>query len=257
MTGFYKYNGFEDFRGGGHFSGRITAPLVAVGAILMKALEQKGIFIGTHIKQCYDLYDRDFVEYKNDIDMLAHSEFPVLDSSVAENMIKTIEAVAAEGDSLGGVLETVAIGLPKGVGEPWFDTVESMLAHGLFAIPAVKGVEFGSGFGMSTMKGSQANDSFRYEDGEVITVTNNNGGINGGITNGMPIIFRTAIKPTPSIFKTQETVDFVKKENAELSLSGRHDPAIIHRARAVVDAMTAIILADLLTLRYGTDYLGE
>ena len=257
LTGFYKYNGFEDFRGGGHFSGRITAPLVAVGAILMKALEQKGIFIGTHIKQCYDLYDRDFVEYKNDIDMLAHSEFPVLDSSVAENMIKTIEAVAAEGDSLGGVLETVAIGLPKGVGEPWFDTVESMLAHGLFAIPAVKGVEFGSGFGMSTMKGSQANDSFRYEDGEVITVTNNNGGINGGITNGMPIIFRTAIKPTPSIFKTQETVDFVKKENAELSLSGRHDPAIIHRARAVVDAMTAIILADLLTLRYGTDYLGE
>ncbi|MBR5128573.1 MAG: chorismate synthase, partial [Firmicutes bacterium] len=144
-----------------------------------------------------------------------------------------------------------------GVGEPWFDTVESMLAHGLFAIPAVKGVEFGSGFGMSTMKGSQANDSFRYEDGEVITVTNNNGGINGGITNGMPIVFRTAIKPTPSIFKTQETVDFVKKENAELSLSGRHDPAIIHRARAVVDAMTAIILADLLTLRYGTDYLGE
>lgn len=257
LTAHYKYKGFEDFRGGGHFSGRITAALVAAGAILMKALESKGIYMGTHIKQCYDVLDRDFVDYKEDILALSQDLFPVLDCKAADQMVKAIEDAAAEGDSLGGILETVVIGMPKGVGEPWFDSVESVLSHGLFSIPAVKGVEFGAGFTMATMKGSEANDGFKYDDGEAVTATNNNGGINGGITNGMPIIFRTAIKPTPSIFKTQETVDFIKKENVELSLTGRHDPAIIHRARVVVDAVTAITLADLLTVKFGTDFLAE
>ena len=164
---------------------------------------------------------------------------------------------ASEGDSLGGILETAVVGIPKGVGEPWFDSVESMLSHGMFSIPGIKGVEFGAGFKMASMKGSDANDTFVYDGQDIVTATNNNGGINGGITNGMPIVFRTAVKPTPSIFKTQDTVDFIKEENTKLSLKGRHDPAIIHRARVVVDVMTAITLADLLTVRFGTNYLGE
>lgn len=257
LTAFYKYKGFEDFRGGGHFSGRITAPLVATGAILRKALEKKGIYIGTHIEKCYKVSDRAFESYKEDIEKLNSMDFPVLDDNAAAEMVKQIEAAAEEGDSLGGILETVVIGMPKGVGEPWFDSMESMISHAMFSVPAVKGIEFGAGFGIADMKGSEANDAFAYDGSDIITKTNNNGGINGGITNGMPMVFRTAIKPTPSIFKTQETVDFIKGENIELSLKGRHDPAIVHRARAVVDAMTAIVLADMLTARFGTNYLGE
>lgn len=257
LTAFYKYKGFEDFRGGGHFSGRITAPLVAAGAILMKALEDKGIYIGTHIKKCHNICDRNFEILKEDIDLLSKLQFPVLDETIAMKMTRDIEKASEEGDSLGGILETAVLGVPEGVGEPWFDSVESMLSHGLFSIPAVKGVEFGAGFDIATMLGSEANDAYRYEGDKVVTTSNNNGGVNGGITNGMPILFRTAIKPTPSIFKTQETVDFIKSENTELSLKGRHDPAIVHRARAVVDAVTAIALADLLTVRFGTNYLGE
>ncbi len=257
LTANYKYGGFEDFRGGGHFSGRITAALVAVGAILMSALESKGIYIGTHIKSCYEISDREFGDYLRDIKTLDELKFPVLDSEKADNMRTAIEEAAKEGDSLGGILETAVVGMPVGVGEPWFDTVESMLAHAIFAVPAVKGIEFGAGFDITKMKGSEANDVFRYEGTDIVTTTNNSGGINGGITNGMPIIFRSAIKPTPSIFKTQETVDFKKAENTELNLQGRHDPAIVHRARAVVDAMTAITLADLLTARFGTDYLAK
>ena len=163
--------------------------------------------------------------------------------------------MAAAGDSVGGVLETAVSGIPAGVGEPWFDTLEGILAHGLFSIPAVKGVEFGAGFAIADMTGSEANDAFRWESGKAVTVTNNNGGINGGITNGMPVLFRTAVKPTPSIYKKQDTIDFQKGENKELVIEGRHDPAIIHRARVVVDAMTALVIGDLLTGRMGTDYL--
>ena len=257
LTAHYKYGGYEDFRGGGHFSGRLTAPIVAVGAILMKALEDKGIHIGTHIKKCYDVCDRDFDCYMDDIKELSTMEFPVLCEDKAAAMIKNIEAASSEGDSLGGILETAVIGMPKGVGEPWFDSIESMISHAMFSIPAVKAVEFGAGFDMANMKGSEANDSFMYENGEIITRTNNNGGINGGITNGMPMVFRLAVKPTPSIFKEQQTVDFERGENIKINLVGRHDPAIVHRARAVVDAMTAITLADMLTVRFGTNYLGE
>ena len=166
-----------------------------------------------------------------------------------------IERAAADGDSVGGILETAVIGLPEGIGEPWFDTVEGMLAHAVFSIPAVKGIEFGMGFDFAKMRGSEANDAFRYANGKVVTETNNNGGINGGITNGMPILFRTVVKPTPSIFKKQDTVDLSTKENAELELRGRHDPAIVHRARAVVDAVTALTICDLLAIRFGTDFL--
>ncbi len=258
-TAIQKYHGFADYRGGGHFSGRITTSIVAAGAILIKALREKGICIGSHIKKCGSIEDRSFAEdtetIQMDIEQVNESLFPVLDKEISERMHAYMEEAAKEGDSVGGVLETVVTGIPAGVGEPWFDTMESMLAHGLFSIPAVKGVEFGEGFGFADMKGSQANDAFEMKDGKVVTKTNHNGGINGGITNGMPMRFRTVIKPTPSIYKKQETINMHTMQNEMMQIEGRHDPAIIHRARVVVDSMTAIVIADMLALRYGTDWL--
>lgn len=251
-----KYHGYQDYRGGGHFSGRITAPLVAAGAICLKALEKKGIEIGTHISYCGGIKDRDFDNLSEDIALLKEKVMPVLCDKASDDMISAIENARNEGDSLGGTLTTAVVGMPEGVGEPWFDTVEGMLAHALFSIPAIKGVEFGLGFGFADKKASTANDEFTVNDGRVQTKTNNNGGVNGGITNGMPIVFSCAVKPTPSIFKEQNTVDFIKKENAVLNIKGRHDPAIIHRARVVVDSVTAITMCDLLATRFGTDWLG-
>ena len=256
-TAFCKYNGCEDYRGGGHFSGRITAGLVAAGAIAIDLLSEKGIKIGTHISECAGIRDGQFSDLENDINTLSDKKFPVLSDEKGEEIIKDIEKAAAEGDSVGGILETAVIGLPVGIGEPWFDSVESILSHALFSIPAVKGVEFGSGFSCADMLGSQMNDSFCLDDGKIITKTNNNGGINGGITNGMPVIFRCAVKPTPSISKEQETVDFINNQNTVLSVKGRHDPCIVHRARVVVDSITALILCDLLSQKFGTDWLGE
>ena len=252
-----KYRGYQDYRGGGHFSGRITAALVAAGAILRYALEAKGIMIGTHVKNLHGIIDREFTDLKGDIEALKGLSFPVLDERAKADMIKIAENAAQCGDSVGGILESAIIGVPAGVGEPWFDTLEGVLAHALFSVPAVKGVEFGLGFGFANTYGSEANDEFIIEDDAIKTSSNNNGGINGGISNGMPIIFRTAIKPTPSIFKKQSTVNMKEMTECELEISGRHDPAIIHRARAVVDAVAAIVLADMLALKYGTDWLGE
>ena len=249
-----KYHGYQDPRGGGHFSGRITAALVAAGAIAISALRQNGILIGTHISRISDICDRSFQSYESDVETLADLAFPVLDSAKADLMRACIEDAASEGDSVGGILETAVIGLPAGIGEPWFDTVEGMLSHALFSIPAIKGVEFGTGFGMADLRGSQANDAFRMQNGRVITTTNHNGGINGGITNGMPVVFRCAVKPTPSIFQEQQSVDLAKGQNITLNLAGRHDPAIIHRARVVVDSVAALVLCDLLALRFGTDF---
>ena len=256
-TAFEKYHGCEDYRGGGHFSGRVTAALVAAGAILISALREKGVVIGTHLLSCAGISDTVFGDVRANVEKLNTLDFAVLDSDRGEQMKAAIEAAAAEGDSVGGVLETAVIGMPTGVGEPWFDTVEGVLSHALFSVPAIKGVEFGDAFGMVNGKGSDYNDSFYMIDDTVKTATNHNGGVNGGITNGMPILFRCAVKPTPSIFKEQDTVDFIKGEDAVLELKGRHDPAIIHRARVVVDSVTALALADLLALRYGTDWLGE
>ena len=250
-----KYHGYQDSRGGGHFSGRITAALVAAGAICKYALEQKGIYIGTHVKRCAGISDRELGEFKNDIAELSQKTFAVLDDASGDKMREAILCAASEGDSVGGVLETAIIGMPCGVGEPWFDSVESMLSHMMFSIPAVKGIEFGAGFAISDMRGSEANDPIRIENGTAVTLTNNNAGINGGITNGMPIIFRTAIKPTPTIFKEQNTIDFKSMTDAVLEPKGRHDPAIVHRARVVQDAAAAIVLCDALAMRFGTDYL--
>ena len=256
FTAYLKYHGFEDYRGGGHFSGRITAALVAAGAIAISALQKKGIYIGTHISRCAGIDDINFSDFKSDIDSLNSKEFAVLDDGVKAKMHTNIIAAKAEGDSVGGVLETAVIGLPQGVGEPWFDTVEGLLSHALFSIPAIKGVEFGKGFELCDMRGSEANDAFTIKDGKIITETNNNGGINGGITNGMPLIFRCAVKPTATIAKEQNTVDFVNCQNTTLVGKGRHDPCIVHRARVVVDSITGIVLCDLLSGRFGTDWLA-
>ena len=249
-----KYGGFQDYRGGGHFSGRLTAPLVAAGAIALKALEVKGIKIATHIYRCGDIEDREFVNYDEDFKLLEELEMPVLCENKRKEISALIEECKKDGDSIGGVLSTAVTGMPVGVGEPWFDTVEGMLSHALFSVPAVKGIEFGAGFSFGKMRGSEANDSF-YCDGDTVkTKTNNNGGINGGITNGMPITFRCAVKPTPSIYKKQETVNLKEMTDEVLLIEGRHDPAIIHRARVVVDSVTALTLCDLLSGRFGTDY---
>jgi len=250
-----KYHGFEDYRGGGHFSGRITAPLVAAGAIALSALSKKGIYIGTHISECAGISDRKFNDLSVDIKNLSKKKFAVLSDEKASQMEEAIVLAANDGDSVGGILETAVTGMPAGVGEPWFDSVESVLSHILFSIPGIKGVQFGLGFDFAHKRGSEANDSFYSDNGTVKTVTNNNGGINGGITNGMPIIFSCVVKPTPSIYKQQKTVDYINKEDATLNLGGRHDPAIIHRARIVIDSVTALALCDMLAQRYGTDWL--
>ena len=257
FAAYTKYHGFEDYRGGGHFSGRITAGIVAAGAVAISALKNKGIYIGTHIKSIAGVTDREFRNIEDDIKEVSQKEFAVLDEGIKEKMINEITAAKADGDSVGGVLETAVVGLPSGVGEPWFDGVENVLSSALFAVPAVKGVEFGAGFALANMRGSAANDEFFCTDGKISTATNNNGGINGGITNGMPIIFRCAVKPTPTIHKEQNTVDFIKNENVKIAAGGRHDPCIVHRARVVIDSITAIALCDMLAGRFGTDWLGE
>ena len=254
-TAWCKYHGFEDYRGGGHFSGRVTAPLVAAGAIAIQALKRKGILIGTHIARCAGIRDRDFGDLAADLTTLADLPFAALDPEQSKAMQAAITQAAEDRDSVGGILETAVTGIPAGIGEPWFDSVESVLSHILFSIPAIKGVEFGAGFDMVDARGSSYNDPFRMDGNRVVTESNHNGGINGGITNGMPIRFRCAVKPTPSIYQAQDTIDFSRGEDAVLELVGRHDPAVIHRARVVVDSVTALALCDLLAGRYGTDYL--
>lgn len=249
FSAYEKYHGFQDYRGGGHFSGRLTAPIVAAGSICRQILETKNILIGSHIEQLYALHDAPFSnnidELKKQIQTLNKKEFATLDEQVAQNMEQAILEAKNEQDSIGGILESAIINLPAGIGEPFFDSIESILAHLLFSIPAVKGVSFGAGFQMAAKKGSEANDAFIMND-TIQTKTNNNGGINGGISNGMPIIIHTCIKPTPSIYKAQETVDYKTKESQTLNIKGRHDPCILHRARIVVDSMIAFGILDLL-----------
>ena len=255
-TGWVKYHGFADRRGGGHFSGRVTAALTAAGAVVIPALRAKGIVIGTHIARCGGVADLPFSALPGELDALNEKRFAVLDEDAGERMRTSIAAAAAEGNSVGGILETAVCGLPAGVGEPWFDTLEGMLSHALFSIPGVKGVDFGGAFELTDRRGSEYNDAFCMDGGAVRTKTNRSGGVNGGISNGMPLCFRCAVKPTPSIRRTQETVDYIRGENAALSLEGRHDPAIIHRARVVADSVTALVLCDALAQRFGTDWLG-
>lgn len=252
-----KYHGFQDYRGGGHFSGRITAVLVAAGAIARLALKQKGIEIGTHIAKCGIVSDRSFENTAEDINTLNSKYFAVLSDESAEKMQAEILKASEQGDSVGGITETAVFGLPAGLGEPWFDSMESVLSHFLFSIPGIKGVEFGAGFAVSDMKGSEVNGSLKVENGKVTPVNDLSGGINGGITNGDVLKFRCAVRPTPTIFKEQNTVDMKNLTDKTLSAKGRHDPAIVHRVRAVIDAATAIALCDMLAQRYGTDWALE
>ena len=253
-TAFAKLDGHHDVRSGGHFSGRLTAALVAMGAVLQAALAEKGMVIGSHIAQCGDVRDEDFpetdeAELREQIKRLQAMAFGVIDADKAAEMREIIDAAAAEGDSVGGTLETAVVGIPAGVGAPFFDSLESQLAHLLFSVPGVKGVEFGMGFGFAYLNGSEANDQWICEDEQIRTKSNMSGGINGGITNGMPVIFRTVFRPTPSIAMKQQTVDPATKEEKELALTGHFDPAIFHRARVVVDSVAAIGLFDLLLER--------
>ncbi len=248
-AGFVRYQGFNDYRGGGHFSGRLTAPLVFMGAVAKQALAQAGILVGAHILQIADIKEENFnplgIEDKK-IAELAGKDFAVMDDAIGEKMQAKILEAKAELNSVGGVIEAMVTNVPAGLGAPYFDSVESRLSHALFSVPAVKGVEFGDGFGISAMTGAEANDQLHYEDGKVVAETNHNGGITGGITNGMPVIFRVAIKPTPSISREQKTISLQEKCDTTLTIVGRHDPCIVQRAVPVIEAVTAWTMWDLL-----------
>ena len=243
-----KWGGQADMRGGGHFSGRLTAPLCIAGGIAKQILARRGVCVGAHLSSVGTENDAPFPLYptKELFESVAAKPFPVLDDRAGENMRAVILEARQNLDSVGGIIECAAIGHPAGLGDPMFDGIENRLATALFGIPAVKGVEFGLGFGSARLHGSENNDPFMVENGKIITKTNRAGGILGGITTGMPITLRVAMKPTPSISKLQQTVSLSAMEDAELVIRGRHDPCIAHRAVPVVEAVTATVLLDLL-----------
>lgn len=246
-SAYIKYSGFNDVRGGGHFSGRITAPIVFAGAIAKIILKQKGIEVVAHMKAIGNVEDDSFgVQIpKSIVDDLQEQEYPVLNKEVYPCMQAKIEEARMNQDSVGGKIECAILGMPAGFGEPFFDSVESHLASLLFSVPALKGVHFGNA-AISTMLGSQANDCYQYVDDKVVCTTNNNGGITGGISNGMPIVFEASIKPTPSISKQQQTINVKTKENTTLEVHGRHDPCIVPRAIVVIEAMAALTMLDFM-----------
>lgn len=245
-----KYGESVDLRGGGHFSGRLTAPMCIVGGICLQYLRSLGINIGAHIYSIGGVYDSPFdaVSVSNrEFSILKEREdFPVLNSEAGKKMKALINEARDDGDSVGGIVECAVTSLPTGLGEHMFDGVENRLSTILFGIPAVKGVEFGAGFGVASMRGSQNNDAFYTDGKEIYTKTNNSGGILGGMTTGMPLIFRAAMKPTPSIFKEQDSVDMTSMKNVKLSIKGRHDPCVVTRAVPVFEAAAAIAITDLL-----------
>lgn len=242
-----RYEGFHDYRGGGHFSGRLTAPLVFAGAVARQILAQKGICVGAHISSIYGINDA-VAEDKDALLAVADKEFPVLNDACGEEMRQAILEAKEEQDSVGGSIECMVFGLPAGLGAPDFGcNVEGIFSQHLFAVPAVKAVSFGAGTAFALMRGSEANDPLYVDDdGTVKAEQNNAGGINGGITNGMPVVFEVTMRPTPSIARTQFTVDMAKMENAQLELHGRHDPCVVHRAVAVIEAAAALAACDVL-----------
>lgn len=248
-TAFVKYGGFNDIRGGGHFSGRLTAPIVFAGAVCGQILESKGINIAAHISSIADISDDEFDSVNTDLSLikrLNNSSFALINEAVEPKMREAVEKARMSLDSVGGTVECIITGVNAGFGEPMFGGVEGVISSIIFGIPAVKGIEFGKGFELTKMLGSQSNDAFCYKGADVVTKTNNCGGILGGITNGMPIVFKTAIKPTPSIAKEQDTVNLVTKENAKLSVHGRHDPCIVPRAVPVIEAAAAVAIMNIL-----------
>ena len=244
---YIKYRGYNDVRGGGHFSGRITAPLVFAGSLAKSILSKKGIYVGAMIKSIkgIELKIPNETELSKELfDELIEKEMAVLDEKKILEIKEEIERARMNQDSVGGSIECFAIGVPAGLGEPFFNSLESDIAHLAFSVPAVKGIEFGKGFDITKFYGSEMNDEYYYENGEVKSYSNNNGGILGGISNGMSISFRVAIKPTPSISKFQKSINVREKENCELVIEGRHDPCIVPRAVVVIESIMAIALLD-------------
>ena len=249
-SGFNRYDGFNDIRGSGHFSGRITTSIVFAGAIAKQILKSQGILIGAHIKSLYDIEERDFVESditQENIDKLRGMILPTLEDGIAQKMENAIMKAREEENSLGGIVEVMITGLKPGIGDPFFESIESEISRMIFSVPAVKGIEFGAGFGIAKMTGYEANDEMYFdENGNIKSYTNNNGGIIGGISTGMPISFKVAIKPTPSISKAQKTVNLETKKSDILEVKGRHDPVIVPRAIVVLECATAIVILDRL-----------
>lgn len=245
-----RYEGHNDYRGGGHFSARLTAPLVFAGALAKQILAQRGVYIGAHIASVYGIEDT-IVDNTNPesaaLRAVAKKEFPTISDSAGERMRAAILAAREQGDSVGGSIECFALGIPAGLGCPDFGlNVEGIISKHIFAVPAVKAIAFGAGFRFAQMRGSEANDAFFWEDDVVKTRTNNSGGINGGITNGMPICFTVAMRPTPSISRPQETISIKGKTAAILEIHGRHDPCVVHRAVPVIEAASALAICEIL-----------
>lgn len=249
-TGFVRYQGCNDYRGGGHFSGRLTAPLVFAGAVAKQLLAQRGITVGAHISQIGTVKDKSFADTQLTptlFQTLSEKDFPTVDDQAGAAMQAEILQAREELDSIGGAIQCAVLGLPVGVGSPDLGcNVEGVLAQHLFAVPAVKGISFGAGFAFASMRGSAANDPFYMDGGQVKTRTNHSGGVNGGISNGMPVLFQVAIRPTPSIGQEQNTINFSTMENAKLTIQGRHDPCIVHRAVPVIEAAAALAICELL-----------
>lgn len=248
-TAFKKYNGYNDFRGGGHLSGRLTAPLVFCGSVCQQILKKRGIYVAAHIFSVGKVFDKPFLsDVSKDTLKNLHqqTELPVLDFEIKEQIKSEIEFYKSEGDSIGGSIECAVVGVKAGIGDPIFLGIENVISSLVFAIPAVKGIEFGAGFKVSSMTGSENNDQFILKDGKIQTNKNNHGGVLGGISSGMPIIFRVAIKPTPSIALEQSSVNLQKEKPEKLKISGRHDPCIVPRAVPAVEAVASIAILDLL-----------
>ena len=253
-TAAVKFGGFQDYRGGGHFSGRLTAALCFGGGLAKYILEKRGVVVGAHIHSLGNVQDKPFDPVRVSADELkdpGRYPFPTLSIGVGETMQAQINLIAKKGDSLGGIIECGVAGLPAGLGDPIFDGLENILAKNLFGIPGIKGVEFGDGFQAASLRGSEHNDAFCLEDGRIRTKTNHAGGILGGISTGMPLILRVAVKPTPSIGLEQQTVNLADREEAPLTIEGRHDPCIVPRAVPVVEAVVAMTLLDLVAATKG------
>jgi len=245
-TAWVKFGGENDIRGGGQFSGRLTAPLCFAGALALRLLQDEGVRVKARVLKIAGIRDADMDPVRPDLDAIADGRLPCLDPDAARRMAEAIEAARAEGDSVGGVVECYAAGVPAGLGDPMFDGVENRLARALFGIPAVRGVEFGLGFAAADMRGSAHNDPFRMDGDAVTTASNRHGGALGGITSGMPVVVRAAFKPTPSIARPQPAVSLSRREDATLTVEGRHDPCVVPRAVPVVEAAVAFTLYDMM-----------
>ncbi len=241
-----RYNGFNDVAGGGHFSGRLTAPLCFAGAVCMQILESRNINVKAHIYSIGNIKDTPFDMVNITTEDIASKDFPVIDSIAGKEMQEVILSAKKQADSVGGIIECAVTGVPAGYGDPMFDGVENIIARNVFGVPAVKGIEFGNGFECTKLLGSQNNDAFTVKDGNIVTTTNNAGGITGGITTGMPVVFRVAMKPTPSIGKEQDSVSLSEQTDKKLTIYGRHDPCIVQRAVPVIEAVAAISILDIL-----------